>query len=121
MRQGLHEALLYSAGLGAWQLHIEGCLPRMTCRAYAGLTSYGSQFCMTNALRYARAAPALAMSYISIVLTIIYGFYIFDEVRARSPCTAHPRPEMHRRRTKSSSCKTPHRSLCWPLSSTWSG
>ena len=35
---------------------------------------------MTNALRYARAAPALAMSYLSIVLTIIYGRYIFDEV-----------------------------------------
>ena len=36
---------------------------------------------MTCALRYARAAPALAMSYISIVLTIIYGYYIFTEVR----------------------------------------
>ena len=45
------------------------------------MTSYGSQFCMTNALRYARAAPALAMSYLSIVLTIVYGRYIFDEVR----------------------------------------
>ena len=50
------------------------------CCVRAGLTSYGSQFCMTNALRYARAAPALAMSYISVVLTIIYGYYIFDEV-----------------------------------------
>ena len=48
----------------------------------AGLTSYGSQFCMTCALRYARAAPALAMSYISVVLTIIYGYFIFHEVRA---------------------------------------
>ena len=42
---------------------------------------------MTNALRYARAAPALAMSYISIVLTIIYGYYIFDEVHSH---TQHP-------------------------------
>ena len=37
---------------------------------------------MTCALRYARAAPALAMSYISVVLTIIYGYFIFHEVRA---------------------------------------
>ncbi len=36
---------------------------------------------MTNALRHARAAPALAMSYISIVLTITYGYFLFDEVR----------------------------------------
>ena len=35
---------------------------------------------MTCALRYARAAPALAMSYISVVLTILYGYYIFSEV-----------------------------------------
>jgi drug/metabolite transporter (DMT)-like permease len=44
------------------------------------VTSYGSQFCMTNALRHARAAPALAMSYISIVLTITYGYFLFEEV-----------------------------------------
>ena len=35
---------------------------------------------MTCALRYARAAPALAMSYISVVLTILYGYFIFSEV-----------------------------------------
>lgn len=35
---------------------------------------------MTCALRYARAAPALAMSYISVVLTITYGYFIFSEV-----------------------------------------
>ena len=40
---------------------------------------------MTCALRYARAAPALAMSYISVVLTIIYGYFIFYEVRVH-PC-----------------------------------
>lgn len=44
------------------------------------MTSYGSQFCMTNALRHARAAPALAMSYISVVLTITYGYFLFEEV-----------------------------------------
>ena len=28
----------------------------------AGVTSYGSQICMTNSLRHVKAAPALAMS-----------------------------------------------------------
>eukprot|EP00884_Botryococcus_braunii_P009322 jgi/Botrbrau1/18391/Bobra.152_1s0003.1 len=45
-----------------------------------GFCSYGSQFCMTFALRYAKAAPALAMSYISIVATLLYGYFIFSEV-----------------------------------------
>jgi hypothetical protein len=49
---------------------------------------------MTNALRYARAAPALAMSYISIVLTIVYGRFIFEEARRFPPwitaCSAAP-------------------------------
>ncbi|KAK9826110.1 hypothetical protein WJX81_004310 [Elliptochloris bilobata] len=45
-----------------------------------GLTSYGSQICMTISLRHVKAAPALAMSYLSIVLTVAYGFFIFDEV-----------------------------------------
>lgn len=30
--------------------------------AAAGVTSYGSQICMTNSLRHVNAAPALAMS-----------------------------------------------------------
>ena len=51
----------------------------LTC--CAGLTSYGSQICMTNALRFARAAPALAMSYLSVVLTLIYGYFFFAEAR----------------------------------------
>ena len=63
--------------LACWLTRVHGLLR-------AGVTSYGSQFCMTNALRYARAAPALAMSYISIVLTTIYGYYVFDEVPALS-------------------------------------
>ena len=85
----------------------------MPTAAAAGLTSYGSQICMTNSLRHVKAAPALAMScappaprcrlrffavycsvlseggltpgvrrsYLSIVLTVAYGFFIFNEVR----------------------------------------
>ncbi len=49
-----------------------------------GFCSYGSQFCMTFALRYAKAAPALAMSYISIVATLLYGYFIFAEVQRPS-------------------------------------
>ena len=62
-------------------------LPELVCMAQdrppctgAGLTSYGSQICMTNALRFARAAPALAMSYVSVIITLIYGYFIFNEV-----------------------------------------
>ena len=47
----------------------------------AGVTSYGSQICMTNSLRHVKAAPALAMSYLSIVLTVAYGYFIFHEAR----------------------------------------
>ena len=32
------------------------------CAVGAGVTSYGSQICMTNSLRHVKAAPALAMS-----------------------------------------------------------
>ena len=35
---------------------------------------------MTNALRFARAAPALAMSYVSVVITVVYGYFFFHEV-----------------------------------------
>ena len=52
-----------------------------------GLTSYGSQICMTNALRFARAAPALAMSYVSVIITLVYGYFIFNEVKPALPCT----------------------------------
>ncbi len=54
----------------------------MKCGACAGLTSAGSQYCMTNSLRHVKAAPALAMSYLSIVLTMAYGFFVFHEVRS---------------------------------------
>ncbi|KAK9829224.1 hypothetical protein WJX72_004585 [[Myrmecia] bisecta] len=45
-----------------------------------GLTGYGTQICMTYALQYAKAAPAIAMSYLSIVWGLLYGFFIFHEV-----------------------------------------
>ena len=73
------------------------CHSLSCCSSHAGVTSYGSQFCMTCALRYARAAPALAMSYISVVLTIIYGYFIFHEV------SVHP------------SLLPPHASLCFSM------
>ncbi|KAK9865750.1 hypothetical protein WJX84_008399 [Apatococcus fuscideae] len=45
-----------------------------------GLTGYGTQICMTFALKYVKAAPALAMSYLSVVWSILYGYYIFGDV-----------------------------------------
>ena len=36
---------------------------------------------MTFALKYVKAAPALAMSYLSVVWSILYGYYIFGDVR----------------------------------------
>lgn len=45
-----------------------------------GIASWGSQICMTNALRFARAAPALAMSYLSVIITGVYGYFFFHEV-----------------------------------------
>ena len=72
---------------------------------------------MTCALRYARAAPALAMSYISVVLTIIYGYFIFHEVGV------HPYlPPLHAAvifsmqpnyRIHHHLCWTLHRSVCF--------
>ena len=64
---------------GSSQSGFAGRKPQPACTG-AGLTSYGSQICMTNALRFARAAPALAMSYVSVIITLIYGYFIFNEV-----------------------------------------
>ena len=55
-------------------------------RARTGVCSYGSQLCMTFSLRHAAAAPALAMSYLSIVVglarqygaTICIRFFTLD-------------------------------------------
>ncbi|KAK9837654.1 hypothetical protein WJX74_002242 [Apatococcus lobatus] len=45
-----------------------------------GTSGYGTQICMTFALKYVKAAPALAMSYLSVVWSILYGYYIFGDV-----------------------------------------
>ena len=41
---------------------------------------------MTYALKYSKAAPALAMSYLSVVGGLLGGFFFFHEV---SHCRAH--------------------------------
>lgn len=56
-----------------------GYLDMLGC--HAGLSGYGTQICMTFALKYVKAAPALAMSYLSVVWSILYGYYIFRDVR----------------------------------------
>lgn len=47
----------------------------------AGLAGYGTQICMTYALKFAKAAPAIAMSYLSVVWGLLGGFFFFHEVR----------------------------------------
>lgn len=44
----------------------------------AGVAGYGSQVTMTMALRRVKAAPATAMSYLSVVWGIIAGLLIFS-------------------------------------------
>ena len=46
----------------------------------AGTTGYGTQICMTVALKYCKAAPAIAMSYLSIVWGLLGGYFFFKEV-----------------------------------------
>ena len=45
-----------------------------------GVAGYGTQICMTYALKFAKAAPALAMSYLSVVWGLLGGFFFFHEV-----------------------------------------
>lgn len=45
--------------------------------AFAGIAGYGSQVTMTMALRRVKAAPATAMSYLSVVWGIIAGIFVF--------------------------------------------
>ena len=45
-----------------------------------GVAGYGTQICMTYALKYSKAAPALAMSYLSVVWGLLGGFFFFHEV-----------------------------------------
>ena len=56
-------------------------LPGLLSNAYnAGLAGYGTQICMTYALKYAKAAPAIAMSYLSVVWGLLGGYFFFHEV-----------------------------------------
>ena len=45
-----------------------------------GLCAYGGQVCLTSALRLVEAAPATAMSYLTVVWGLILGYFIFKEV-----------------------------------------
>merc|ERR1712130_936182 len=45
-----------------------------------GLTGYGTQICMTFALQNCKAASAIAMSYLSIVWSLLSGIFIFHEI-----------------------------------------
>lgn len=47
-------------------------------RRAAGVAGYGSQVTMTMALRRVKAAPATAMSYLSVVWGILAGLAIFN-------------------------------------------
>lgn len=53
------------------------CIKKPLC---AGLTGYGTQICMTFALQNAKAAPAIAMSYLSVVWSLLSGILIFHEI-----------------------------------------
>lgn len=45
-----------------------------------GLTGYGTQICMTFALQNCKAAPAIAMSYLSVVWSLLSGIFVFHEI-----------------------------------------
>ena len=45
-----------------------------------GICAYGGQVTLTTALRLVEAAPATAMSYLTIVWGILLGFIVFQEV-----------------------------------------
>ena len=47
--------------------------------SYAGSTGYGTQICMTYALQNSKAAPAIAMSYLSVVWSLLSGILVFKE------------------------------------------
>ena len=52
----------------------------MVSFSLAGLAGYGTQICMTYALKFAKAAPAIAMSYLSVVWGLLGGYFFFHEV-----------------------------------------
>lgn len=53
---------------------------------FVGVAGYGTQICMTYALKYSKAAPALAMSYLSVVWGLLGGFFFFHEVSCWQSC-----------------------------------
>lgn len=46
-----------------------------------GLLGYGAQISLTHGLRSAKAAPAIATSYLSVVWGVLAGYFLFHEVR----------------------------------------
>ncbi len=46
-----------------------------------GLLGYGAQISLTYGLRSAKAAPAIATSYLSVVWGVLAGYFLFKEVR----------------------------------------
>ena len=63
----------------------------ITCLG-VGLLGYGAQITLTHGLRSAKAAPAIATSYLSVVWGILASLFIFHEVGFYACCahsTAH--------------------------------
>lgn len=84
----VHRMLHVNRLLAAHQLCLwlkgAGQLVNFVC-CMAGVAGYGTQICMTYALKYSKAAPALAMSYLSVVWGLLGGFFFFHEVTFLSP------------------------------------
>jgi drug/metabolite transporter (DMT)-like permease len=58
----------------------------LTC-LLVGLLGYGAQISLTYGLRSAKAAPAIATSYLSVVWGVLAGYFLFDEVRPALQCS----------------------------------
>ena len=53
----------------------------LTCVA-VGVLGYGAQISLTHGLRSAKAAPAIATSYLSVVWGLLAGYFLFHEVQS---------------------------------------
>lgn len=73
---GLGASMLWGSGQGLMMPHAWD----WALFAGIGLAGYGTQICMTYALKYAKAAPAIAMSYLSVVWGLLGGYFFFHEV-----------------------------------------
>ena len=51
-----------------------------------GACAYGGQFTLTTALRLVEAAPATAMSYLTVVWGLLLGVLVFQEVNPHHVC-----------------------------------